>query len=294
MSASATDTGAIVTRAIQEINHIATLPEITLKVIELVESPHSTASEMQRVISNDPALCTRILKVVNSAFYGLPGQIASIDRAIVLLGLNAVKNIAVAASLVKLFRGGEIGPAFSARDLWIHSVAVGAISKAISDELKLDMPDEAFLGGLMHDIGVMVELQFDRQRLIHAIEKAAVDSTGFPQGDMLAAETEVFGVNHQQFGEGLCRRWKFPASLAHAAGHHHDPFELPEGQRTLACVVHVADRLAAKLGQGYRLDVKDTTIDPRAMAEIGLTPEQLAPLSASLPERLQEVKRLLG
>ncbi|MEN1706028.1 MAG: HDOD domain-containing protein, partial [Planctomycetota bacterium] len=87
----------ILAEAIGEISHIATLPEITLKIIELVEDPSSTAQDLHNLISIDPALCSRVLKVVNSSFYGLPGQIASINRAIVMLGLNAVKNIAIAA-----------------------------------------------------------------------------------------------------------------------------------------------------------------------------------------------------
>ena len=89
---------SVVTKAVQGISHIATLPEVTVKIIELVEDPTSTAQDLHKIISNDPALCSRILKVVNSAFYGLPRQIGSINRAIVLLGLNAVKNIAIAAS----------------------------------------------------------------------------------------------------------------------------------------------------------------------------------------------------
>lgn len=293
MSATAQDPGAVVARAIQEINHIATLPEITLKIVELVESPTSTAGDMQRVISNDPALCTRILKVVNSAFYGLPGQIASIERAIVLLGLNAVKNIAVAASLVKLFRGGELSPTFSARDLWVHAVATATASKIIADELKMGMADEAFLAGLMHDIGVMVELQFDRQKMIAALEKTGCEA-GAPKTDMRVAETEVFGANHEQFGEGLCRKWKFPSTLSSVAGHHHEPMSLPEGQRTLACLVFVADHLAAELGQGFRLDLIDTSIPDAVLAELKLSRDRLQVIRDGLPEKLQEVKRLLG
>src|SRR3954467_14112420 len=111
-TAAKKDPQAIINDAINQISHIATLPEITLKIIELVENPRSTAQDLNKLISNDPALVARILKVVNSAFYGLPGQIGSINRAIVLLGLNAVKNIVIAASLAKLFRGGPSPPHF--------------------------------------------------------------------------------------------------------------------------------------------------------------------------------------
>src|ERR1043165_7013385 len=116
------DPQALIADAVNAISHIATLPEITLKIIELVENPRSTAQDLNKLISNDPALCARILKVVNSAFYGLPGQIGSINRAGGLLGFNPVKNISIAASLAKLFRGGSLTPEFSAKDLWTHSV----------------------------------------------------------------------------------------------------------------------------------------------------------------------------
>src|SRR6187455_1266631 len=157
-TAAAAQRDKVVAEAIREISHIATLPEITLKIVELVENPKSTAQDLHKVISNDPALCTRILKVVNSAFYGLPGQIGSINRAIVMLGLNAVKNIAIAASLAKLFRGGDLTATFSARELWTHSVYTAAIAKMLADKMGLAIADEAFLSGLMHDIGIMVEM----------------------------------------------------------------------------------------------------------------------------------------
>src|SRR5262249_3877396 len=103
---------------------IATLPEVTGRIIAAVEDPKASAAQLPNTVSHDPALVTRILKVVNSAFYGLPGQIASIERAIVLLGLNAVKNIAVAASLGQLFRGVKLTDTYTAKDLWTHCIGV--------------------------------------------------------------------------------------------------------------------------------------------------------------------------
>ena len=106
--ATAIDPHARVLDAVKKVNSFATLPEVTSKIIATVEDPKSTAGTLHKIVSHDPALVTRIMKVVNSAFYGLPGQIGSIERAIVLLGLNAIKNIAVAASLGQLFRGAKL------------------------------------------------------------------------------------------------------------------------------------------------------------------------------------------
>ncbi len=294
MSSSATQTGSVVATAIQEINHIATLPEVTLRIVELVEDPSSTAQDLQRMISNDPALCSRILKVVNSAFYGLPGQVASIDRAIVLLGLNAVKNIAVAASLVKLFRGGELGQAFSARDLWTHSIAVATGARQVAVTLGLGLPDEAFLAGLMHDIGVVVELQYDRQKLLKVVESLQADSKGVPKNEMLTIEREVYGADHQMFGEALSRKWKFPQTLSMAAGHHHDPMSLPPEQRLLPSIVHIADHIAAQRGMGFRLDLITTDIGDDVLDVAKLTREQAQAIHDGLPDALQEVRQLLS
>jgi putative nucleotidyltransferase with HDIG domain len=287
---SNTDQAAIVDSAIKSISHIATLPEITLKIIQLVEDPTSTAQDLHNVISNDPALCSRILKVVNSAFYGLPRQIGSINRAIVLLGLNAVKNIAIAASLTKLFRGGDLCPQFSARDLWIHSIATAAGAKLICDELRLGLPDEAFLAGLIHDIGIMVEMQADRNKLIEVFEQLEMNEDGEPQRDMREVEQAVLGADHGAFGAALCDAWKFPKAFTYVTGYHHNPLDLPESSRMLACIVYVADRLAAVAGYGFRGDIKHLEVDSAIADGIGLKPEQFERACASLPQIYEEVE----
>ena len=284
----------VVSAAIREISHIATLPEITLKIVELVESPKSTAQDLHKVISNDPALCSRILKVVNSSFYGLPGQIASINRAIVLLGLNAVKNIAIAASMTKLFRGGQLTPQFSAKDLWVHSVSTAIASKMIADKLKLGLSDEAFLAGLVHDIGFMVELQFDRGKLIEAIQKVGLDTTGVPAMNMLDIETQVYSATHQDFGAALCEKWKFPKPLCNVTGFHHRPLELAFEVRTLPCVVYLADRIVAETPPAFRGDLLTLEPDPAVLEHLKIGPEKLAEIKKALPDAVKDAGGLLG
>jgi HD-like signal output (HDOD) protein len=295
MSTETTPQQQVVSDAIKAISHIATLPEITVKIIELVEDPTSTANDLNNVISNDPALCSRILKVVNSSFYGLPGQIGSINRAIVLLGLNAVKNIAISASMAKLFRGGQVSPAFSARDLWMHSISTAAACKLLTERLNLGVGDEAFLAGLVHDIGVMVELQYDRNKLIEVINKVSPDKEGVPSSSMMEAELAVFGATHQQFGKGLCDKWKFPKVFSLVTGHHHNPLELPSGERTMASLVYVADRMSAGITDSpYRLDLPDLELDNSVLDELGVTREKIEGLREGLTEQVEEVAMLLG
>ncbi len=280
----------VVDSAIASISHIATLPEITLKIIELVEDPTSTAQDLHNVIARDPALCSRILKVVNSAFYGLPRQIGSINRAIVLLGLNAVKNIAIATSLNKLFKGGDLCPHFSARDLWTHSIATAACSKLVSDNLRLNLPDEAFLAGLIHDIGIMVEMQAMRSELAEVFAQLGINAEGMPQRNMLEVEREVLGADHQAFGAALCETWKFPKSFGYVTGHHHDPMTLPESSRLLSMVVYVADHIAGESGFGFRADLQNVVISPDILAELRLNLEQVNQIREALPQVIDDVE----
>ena len=284
----------IVETAIKGISHIATLPEITIKIIELVEDPTSTAQDLHNIISHDPALCSRILKVVNSAFYGLPRQIGSINRAIVLLGLNAVKNIAIAASLTKLFRGGDLCPTFSARDLWMHSIATAACCKLICDELKLGLPDEAFLAGLIHDIGLMVEMQSMREKLIQVFDNMTTDENGAPTSDLRELENEICGADHTAFGSALCEVWKFPKSFSFVTSCHHEPMDLPPGSRTLAAVVYVADRITAELGYGFRADIQNPVIERAILDELNMSPDQLDRVRNCMPEAFEEVEATFG
>lgn len=294
MSVKAEQREQIVGNAVQEISHIATLPEITLRIVELVEDPKSTAQDLHKVISADPALCSRILKVVNSSFYGLPGQIGSINRAIVMLGLNAVKNIAIAASLAKLFRGGDLTPRFSARGLWNHCNATAAGCKILAEHLKIGLGDEAFLGGLIHDIGIMVEMQFDRNRLIEAIERIGLDDMGAPASDLIASEDQSFGANHQDFGACLCQKWKFPKTFAQVAGYHHRPMDLSPENRTLSCLVHVADRIAGEIDGGMRADLVSLAHDPAVLDHLRLTAEHLAKARERLAAVIKSGEGLLA
>lgn len=290
MAAQTVNREQAVNAAIREISHIATLPEITLKIVQLVEDPSSTAQDLHAVIAKDPALCTRILKVVNSAFYGLPGQIGSINRAIVLLGLNAVKNIAIAASLAKLFKGGALTPNFAAKDLWEHSIAVGAASRLLAAQMKLALSDEAFLAGLIHDLGVMVELQFDRNKLVDVLERC--DGQTPPQ--FMTNEDAVFGANHQDFGAALAEKWKFPRSFVNVCGFHHRPLELPSDHRTMVTMICVADRIAAGLNLGFALDIINPEISPDLLDQLQLTTNDIDVVRQQLPDTMADVAKLLA
>lgn len=279
--------------AVKQISHIATLPEVTLGIIELVENPNSSAQDLNELIGRDPALSARVLKVVNSAFYGLPRQIGSINRAISMLGLNAVKNIAIAASLAKLFRGGALCDRFDAKELWDHSIAVATAARLLAKEARMSSVDEAFLGGLMHDIGIMVELQSDRAKLVKVFNDMQFDGQGNPLIDFRMVERAVYGADHGHFGEALCEQWKFPRSLAMACAHHHDPMSAPAESRQVPWLIFVAERLATEKS-GFHADLASRAIPREAFESLGISEANLAAVRAQLGEKLLEAQATLA
>ncbi|MCC6422193.1 MAG: HDOD domain-containing protein [Phycisphaerales bacterium] len=283
------DSTTIVRDAIRKVSSIATLPEITTQVISTVENPNSTAKQLHQIISHDPALVTRILKVVNSAFYGLPGQIGSIERAIVLLGLNAVKNIAIAASLGQLFRGAALCDGYSPRDLWTHCIAVAITARALAREMKLPIADEAFLAGMIHDLGMIVSLQVHPDKLREVCQKAHQDG-----GDFCAIEQELIGTDHAQLGMALAEAWKFPRPCQLVAGYHHRPTDLADNNRILVTLVAVADVLCCQGGQGFHLTAQHQNLAEMGADQIQLDPAAIERVKTALPQLVGQTQTLFA
>ncbi len=286
---TADQTQTVVDRAIAAIGDIATLPEVTIKIIEIVEDPKSTARDLHEVIKNDPALSVKVLKVVNSAFYGLPGQVASVDRAIILLGLSAVKNIAIAASIARLFKGKRISEQFSAADLWQHSVAVAVAARTLAKcSPNPAMADELFVAGLIHDIGTLVERQTLPDQFAEVIRRCTETDIEF-----LACEREVIGADHQAFGVGLTTKWKFPRHLRAAVGFHHNPEAVSVELRNIATVIRAADIMACQAKIGFYFTARHDEIGPEILEALGITQAQFEEVRASVPQQLEEAEATL-
>ncbi|MDQ3440606.1 MAG: HDOD domain-containing protein [Planctomycetota bacterium] len=288
-TAVAIDPKQYVAEAIKKITAIATLPEVTNQVIATVEDPNASASSLHKIVSHDPALVSRILKVVNSAFYGLPGQIGSIERAIVLLGLNAVKNIAVAASLGQMFRGVKLTEEFTARDLWTHCMAVAVTSRELAKQMKLPIADEAFLAGMIHDLGLLVSLQVSPEQLRAACERAKTSEANFCE-----IEREVIGADHQQLGAGLAEHWKFPRSCQLVAGHHHHPAALSDNNRMLVTLVYVADTICCQSGRGFNLTALRQKLDDAELGGVGIDMLLIERTRENLPTLLDGASAMMG
>ncbi|MEE9295265.1 MAG: HDOD domain-containing protein [Phycisphaerae bacterium] len=286
----ATTSNPIVDEALARCGDIATLPEVTAKIIELVEDHNSSARQMHEVIKTDPALSARMLKVVNSAFYGLPGQIASVDRAIVLLGLSAVKNIAIAASVSRMFKGQEIGGGFTAKDLWKHSVAVAVSGRLIAKIIGFTgAADEVFLAGLIHNLGILVARQAFPEKLKEVVERCMAAGGGF-----LELQNEIIGADHQAFGAALTQKWKFPRGLRAVVGHHLDPEKLAPELRDFGTIIHLAVILCCKEKIGFYLSADGAELTDELLEHVQLQRGQIDELLEELDDNIAAAEATLA
>ena len=283
------DPKARVAEVLKSVTTIATLPQVTTQIIKTVEDPRSSAQQLHKIIAHDPALVSRILKIVNSAFYGLPGQIGSVERAIVILGLNGVKNVAVAASLGQMFRAKSLCDGVSAKDLWTHCVAVAMASRDLARNMKLSMADEAFLAGLIHDVGLLISLQLYPEKLREVCQAAQHGG-----GDFCQRERAMIGLDHQQLGMGLAEQWKFPRACQLVAGFHHHPQDVAEPHRRLVAVVYAADTLCCKSKHGMTLTAADQLLGEAQLAELSLDPAAVAQTAGRLDQLVAEAAALLA
>lgn len=280
---------AAVAAILGRLSPLALLPDVAVRILALASDPNVTMARMAEVIALAPELAGRILRIVNSAFYGFPGEIRSIERATILMGLDSVKNVTIAASLTRAFQGRPLSASFAPRDLWMHSLAVAAAARLVALEVDRGLAEEAFLAGLMHDIGVTAALQSDRQKMAAVVARMEA----FPTADILRVETEIFGATHQDLGAALLRGWKLPDTFCLTAASHHSPFDLPAESRTLPMIVHVGDRLAAALDPPYVLDEASTEIRDDAFAHLRLTRAQVEAILPVLPGAVSELSALL-
>lgn len=276
-------------KAMSKVTEISSLPEITNRIVEVVDDPRATAHDMHEIVKNDPALAAKILKVVNSAFYGLPAQIASLDRAIVMLGLSAVKNIALAASLARLFKPGALSEQFEARDLWRHCVGVGVCARMLTKAAQGVQNDEAFVAGLVHDMGLLVEYQIFPDQLREVINRA--QSRG---DDFCSTERELIGADHQAFGAALAMKWKFPPILRCVISHHHNPMPLkPEFKKAVA-VIYVADHICCQQQHGFWLSCGEQPVEEEYLELIGVTTDNVDDIMEHLPGHIEEAEQVFG
>jgi putative nucleotidyltransferase with HDIG domain len=263
---------------IGRIQSLPTLPQVVQKLTTMVESPDVTAQEVGKLISSDQVLGAKVLRLVNSPFYGFPGRISSITHSIILLGFNVIKGVVLSASVFDLMEQSMVG-------LWEHSLGSATIAGTISRSLGLAEPEEIATACLLHDIGkvlVRVSLQDDYEKISALVNK---EGKTFRE-----AELEILGVDHAEIGGWLAHEWNLPDRLAVPIEFHHDPSGAKKFQDRVA-VVNIADALVRAWGIGNGGDPWASKISKDIWESTRMNTLDLDSFMKKLLEELEEVEQ---
>ena len=259
----------------RDVYQLPTLPDTYSKLRRIMMNPKTSAHDVAAVIEQDQALSTKVLKIVNSAFYGFPQKVSTISHATVILGFNELRNIAFSASVINMFGSDSKSQMFNHAKFWEHALAVAAASRIIAKHVGVACvknPEEAFMAGLVHDIGKIVQDQFMGNEYTPVLQRADL-------GDcfIIEAEREILGFDHQDVGQFVAENWNLPSILTVPIGYHNTPGVLNKDNPSysMVCVVHIADALARALGRGWAGDRFVPQIQPACWQHLGLKKSQI-------------------
>jgi putative nucleotidyltransferase with HDIG domain len=251
---------------IEQIEDLPSLPLVLAKVTALLSDPRTSAEDVGRAIASDQALASRVIRLVNSAFYGFPGRIQTISHAISLLGFSTVHNVVLTTSVMSAFAGSDNSDdSLDLQQFWLHSIAVGSFAKTAARLLHRGNPEEAFVAGLLHDVGKLVMLNHLPKEYRKVLTQRTVEKCSLRQ-----AERRNLGTDHAEVGAWLARLWNMPEGLQRAIGGHHAP-----GEDELCMVVHLGDILARALELGNGGDVFVPPLSISCAKGLGLGRTQL-------------------
>ena len=223
-------------RITESIIGLPTLPTVVSKMIELVDNPRTSAASLARLISADQALTARILKLANSAYYGFSREISTVNMAIVVLGFNTVKDMGLSLSVFDVFKKMENTDKFDIARFWEHSIACGIASRMLARNYRSRFAGEAFVAGLLHDIGKVILNQYFHKEFMEIMVRT---SNGIVLEE---AEEQVIGTHHTQIGAWLAEKWNLPKIISETLLFHHDPWNAHKDQVFVA-TIHLANHL---------------------------------------------------
>ncbi len=229
---------------IGSVDRLPTLPIIHTKLTNLLQAPNTTAKMISDVISEDQAIAVKVLNLVNSAFYSLPQKIGSLKHAIVVLGLNQIKNLVLVTSTIKMFKELNSDSLFDMQKFWEHSIGCAVAARVLAETAYLKKPDDVFTGGLLHDIGKLVHAVYLREEFATII--ADVNESRLP---IIEAERKILGCDHTYTGGVLATKWNLSQGTVDMIEHHHLSDHSAELTKEVAAV-HIGNTLCIALGLG--------------------------------------------
>lgn len=284
---STLETDDLKKKILKRIKDLPPMPKVLFKARKVMDDPKSGFKEIAKIIETDQAIAAKVLKVANSAYYGLSGMVNSIHQATVVLGYETLEQVITMVSSSSLLGKQLKGYALNAGVLWRHSLAVAMASRIIAKKRAPSLEGDAFSVGLIHDAG---KLALDGNILQK--KKEIRNYLDNQEMSFLKAEHHVLGFDHTEIAHDLCQKWKLPTDHAEAMRYHHAPEASNNNQ--LAHIVHIADYLAkqAEYGTGPAFD--NEPLHEESLKELQLKPEQLEEISGEMVDAVEKITESLN
>ena len=273
-------------RILKSVKELPPMPQVVQKARKVLANPNSSFKDLAIIFVTDQAIATRVLKMANSAYYGLSQRVSSIQQASVVLGHKTLAELITVASTSDLMSKDLKGYGLEAGALWQHSLAVAFGSRLIAKKKNPDSSDDAFAAGLIHDSGKLVLDKYILENKETFENYMAHDHESF-----LSAEKEILGFDHAEIASEVCKNWNVPDDMADGIRYHHAP---SEAKQELAKILHVADGIAMMSGLGTGVDALSYEIDEQAIKSLDIKSSEVSKLMdqvvASVNNTLQEFK----
>jgi putative nucleotidyltransferase with HDIG domain len=270
------------------VEGLVTLPDVFIRINQLVEDPESNLTDIAKVIGQDPSFTVRLLRVANSSFYGFSSTIDTVTKAVSVIGTSQIRNLALATSVASSFNGLP-NTLVSMEHFWRHSLYCALVARILAKHARKCDPDAVFTAALLHDIGELLIFNRLPQKAKEALLLVLDSADEIP---VYIAERQVIGFDHAQVGGELARHWKLPPMLEECIEFHHNVQTSLRFPREVA-LVHIANILAL-MAEVHTLDPSDVSpIDPLAWEIVGLNPhEVLQPAVAEAQEEIADAEKL--
>lgn len=251
-----------------KVKSFPSMPEAAAKLLVLLDNNDTTAAQIEQILRYDPGLTANLLRLTNSAYFGRPCQVGSVNQAVVLLGWKKLIQLVMASCVNAVMGKPVLGYDLPAGELWRHSIAVSVAAEDLVKELKIAKSEEIFTAALLHDVGKLVLGGFVKEDL-EKIEIEASRGISFE-----VAERIVLGTDHAEIGAQILKNWSFPPTLVNAVRWHHDP-DSADKTDTLTDIVHVANILCLMIGIGVGREGLCYKPSPLATKRLGLRTNDL-------------------
>ncbi len=272
--------------SIEEIDHLKPVSDVAGKVMALLDDPECGLSDLVEIIRYEPALTTNVLKLANSAYFGLPGKMEDAKQAIIYLGMTQVVELVLLACCSEPFKGDHEGYEMAGGDLWRNAVSAAIIAGDLSALKGVKQSSLAFTGALLRNIGKVVLDPYVLSAKDKILGRINTQDLTF-----MAAERQVLGLDHSQVGALIAKKWNFPSALQCVIRYYHTPLEA-EGCFAEASIVHLADSLCRKMQIGLGVDDAYYLEDERASRSLGFTEIQIQNVIDDFGRKMERVNAL--